>query len=71
MFYLRQGQAMLGRENAPLFLQSLLCAMVFPSGLVLSNARATYEAFANVHMDFTRTPKSGSTILKKAARNQK
>ncbi len=59
-FYLWQGQAMLGRQNEPKFLQSLVCAMVFPSGLVLSNARATYEAFANIHMDFTRTPKAGA-----------
>jgi hypothetical protein len=36
--------------------------MVFPSGLVLSNARATYEAFANTPMDFARTPKSGEVV---------
>jgi cellulose synthase/poly-beta-1,6-N-acetylglucosamine synthase-like glycosyltransferase len=59
LFYLSLGQKMLGRQNEPRFIQSLLMAMVFPSGLVLSNARATYEAFANTPMDFTRTPKSG------------
>jgi hypothetical protein len=37
-------------------------AMVFPSGLVLSNARATYEAFTNTQMDFARTPKAGEVM---------
>ena len=59
LFYLSLGQKMLGRQNEPRFIQSLLMAMVFPSGLVLSNARATYEAFTNTRMDFTRTPKAG------------
>ena len=59
LFYLYLGQAMLARHNAPRFVQSLLMAMVFPSGLVLSNARATYEAFTSSHMDFARTPKAG------------
>jgi cellulose synthase/poly-beta-1,6-N-acetylglucosamine synthase-like glycosyltransferase len=58
--YLCLGQAMLGRQAEPNFTGSLLMAMVFPSGLVLSNARATYEAFANTRMDFARTPKSGA-----------
>jgi cellulose synthase/poly-beta-1,6-N-acetylglucosamine synthase-like glycosyltransferase len=59
LFYLSLGQKMLGRQNEPRFIQSLLMAMVFPSGLVLSNARATYEAFTNARMDFARTPKAG------------
>lgn len=62
LFYLWQGQTMLGREREPYFLQSLLLAMVFPSGLVLSNARATYEAFAGTPMDFARTPKAGAAM---------
>jgi cellulose synthase/poly-beta-1,6-N-acetylglucosamine synthase-like glycosyltransferase len=62
LFYLSLGQAMLGRQSEPRFLQSLAMAMVFPSGLVLSNARATYEAFANTPMDFARTPKSGEVV---------
>ena len=57
IFYLCLGQAMLGRHNEPNFIASLVAAMVFPSGLVLSNARATYEAFAGTPMDFARTPK--------------
>jgi cellulose synthase/poly-beta-1,6-N-acetylglucosamine synthase-like glycosyltransferase len=57
--YLWLGQAMLGRQSTPHFLRSLLLAILFPSGLVLSNARATYEAFASREMVFNRTPKSG------------
>lgn len=63
LFYLWQGQQMLGRDREPYFLQSLLLAMIFPSGLVLSNARATYEAFAGTPMDFARTPKGGTVIV--------
>jgi hypothetical protein len=37
--------------------------MIFPSGLVLSNARATYEAIAGTPMDFARTPKAGAAIV--------
>lgn len=58
--YLYMGQAMLGREQAPYLARSLLLAIVFPSGLVLSNARATFEAFFNTGMDFVRTPKAGA-----------
>jgi len=60
VFFLWQGQAALGRRRQPYFFESLVLAMVFPSGLVLSNARATYEAFANTPMDFARTPKAGA-----------
>jgi cellulose synthase/poly-beta-1,6-N-acetylglucosamine synthase-like glycosyltransferase len=63
LFYLWQGQQMLGRDREPYFLQTLLLAMIFPSGLVLSNARATYEAFAGTPMDFARTPKAGAVII--------
>jgi cellulose synthase/poly-beta-1,6-N-acetylglucosamine synthase-like glycosyltransferase len=59
LFYLWLGQAMLNRHNEPRFVSSLLMAMVFPSGLVLSNARATYEAFTSTQMEFARTPKAG------------
>jgi cellulose synthase/poly-beta-1,6-N-acetylglucosamine synthase-like glycosyltransferase len=58
--YLWLGQAALGRQYEPLFLRSLLLAILFPSGLVLSNARATYEAFFNREMVFNRTPKAGA-----------
>jgi len=63
LFYLRLGQQMLGRDREPYFLASLLLAMIFPSGLVLSNARATYEAMAGKPMDFARTPKSGAVTV--------
>ena len=58
--YLWLGQAMLERERERDFLRSLLLAILFPSGLVLSNARATYEAFASREMVFNRTPKAGA-----------
>ncbi|MFL6689219.1 MAG: glycosyltransferase family 2 protein [Alphaproteobacteria bacterium] len=58
--YLALGQMMLDRHRAPNFLRSLLLAILFPSGLVLSNARATYEAFASREMVFNRTPKAGA-----------
>src|SRR5579872_6760186 len=54
--YLYCGQLMLGRANEPLLPQSLLLAIIFPSGLILSNARATFEAFAGGDMVFVRTP---------------
>jgi cellulose synthase/poly-beta-1,6-N-acetylglucosamine synthase-like glycosyltransferase len=58
--YLYLGQVMLGREQAPCLARSLLLAIVFPSGLVLANTRATFEAFSNARMDFVRTPKAGA-----------
>jgi cellulose synthase/poly-beta-1,6-N-acetylglucosamine synthase-like glycosyltransferase len=58
--YLWLAQAMLERQYEPNFLRSLLLAILFPSGLVISNARATYEAFAGREMVFVRTPKAGA-----------
>lgn len=58
--YLYTGQIMLGREEARYVARSLLLAIIFPSGLVLANTRATFEAFFNVQMDFVRTPKAGA-----------
>ena len=63
MFYLFLGQAMLGRERSTAILRSILLAMVFPSGLVLANARATFEAFFSTHMTFHRTLRAGETYL--------
>jgi ABC-type uncharacterized transport system permease subunit len=40
-------------------LPSLLLAVVFPSGLILANTRATFEAFFSSHMDFNRTTRVG------------
>jgi len=61
--YLYMGQVVLGREDAPRLGRSLLLALIFPSGLILSNTRATYEAFANTQMVFTRTPKAGAAYV--------
>ena len=57
--YLYCGQAMLGRGSEPLLPQSILLAIVFPSGLILSNARATLEALFRSQNVFVRTPRSG------------
>ncbi|MGH6878487.1 MAG: glycosyltransferase family 2 protein [Rhizomicrobium sp.] len=61
--YLYIGQLMLGRTNEPLLPQSLLLAVVFPSGLILANARATLEAFLTSDMVFVRTPRAGEFAI--------
>jgi cellulose synthase/poly-beta-1,6-N-acetylglucosamine synthase-like glycosyltransferase len=61
--YLWLGQKMLGRENAPRLFPSIILAMIFPTGLVLANARATYEAFSGADMNFVRTAKAGTVQL--------
>jgi hypothetical protein len=50
---------MLRRGQERLLVPSLLLAIVFPSGLILSNARATFEAFSSAEMEFVRTPRRG------------
>ena len=57
--YLYLGQRMLGRENLPCIARSIALAMVFPSGLILANTRATFEAFFSSHMHFHRTLRPG------------
>jgi hypothetical protein len=57
--YLACGQAMLGRAGGRHFLPTLLLAIVFPSGLILSNARATWEAFSGANIVFHRTQRAG------------
>jgi len=57
--YLWLGQKLLGRDRMIGLHRSLLLAMVFPSGLVLANARATYEAFFSRTMAFQRTLRPG------------
>jgi cellulose synthase/poly-beta-1,6-N-acetylglucosamine synthase-like glycosyltransferase len=61
--YLWLGQRMLGHERAVGLKRSIVLAIVFPTGLVLSNARATYEAFSGADMNFARTPKSGTAQI--------
>jgi len=61
--YLACGQAMLGRARVPYFYPSLVLAIVFPSGLILSNAWATYEAFSGTNIVFQRTQRTGETYV--------
>jgi hypothetical protein len=57
--YLYLGQRMLSRQHEEKLLPSLLLAVVFPSGLILANTRATLDAFFSSHMDFNRTTRVG------------
>jgi cellulose synthase/poly-beta-1,6-N-acetylglucosamine synthase-like glycosyltransferase len=57
--YLYLGQAMLGRERLPCIVRSIMLAVVFPSGLILANTRATAEAFFSSQMTFHRTLRPG------------
>lgn len=57
--YLYLGQVMLGRERLPCIVRSIALAVVFPSGLILANSRATLEAFLSSEMNFQRTLRSG------------
>ena len=57
--YLWLGQKLLGRDRMIGLHRSLLLAMVFPSGLVLANTRATFEAFFSTEMNFNRTLRAG------------
>jgi cellulose synthase/poly-beta-1,6-N-acetylglucosamine synthase-like glycosyltransferase len=61
--YLYLGQVILGREQAPCLARSLLLAIIFPSGLILANSRATFEAFAGSEMVFTRTLRAGERYV--------
>jgi cellulose synthase/poly-beta-1,6-N-acetylglucosamine synthase-like glycosyltransferase len=57
--YLWLGQRMLGQEHEKKLHRALVLAVVFPSGLILANTRATFEAFFSTRMDFTRTLRAG------------
>ena len=59
--YVWLGQKILGRDRMIGLHRSLLLSIVFPSGLVLSNAQATWNAFfANPNrMNFSRTLRAG------------
>jgi len=61
--YLYLGQVILGREDAPCLARSLLLGIVFPSGLILANSRATFEAFFGGDMVFTRTLRAGERYV--------
>ena len=45
----------------PRLYRALLLAVVFPSGLILANTRATFEAFFSTRMDFNRTLRAGES----------
>src|SRR6185312_5582640 len=51
--YLYLGQRMLDRQHEDKLLPSLLLAVVFPSGLILANTRATLDAFFSKRTDFS------------------
>jgi cellulose synthase/poly-beta-1,6-N-acetylglucosamine synthase-like glycosyltransferase len=57
--YLYLGQRILGRQHEKKLMPSLLLAVVFPSGLILANTRATFDAFFSSRMDFNRTTRVG------------
>ena len=57
--YLYLGQRILGRQREKKLMPSLLLAVVFPSGLILANTRATFDAFFSSRMDFNRTTRVG------------
>lgn len=57
--YVWLGQKLLGRERMIGLHRSLLLSVVFPSGLVLANTRATWDAFFSRHMNFQRTLRAG------------
>jgi cellulose synthase/poly-beta-1,6-N-acetylglucosamine synthase-like glycosyltransferase len=61
--YLYLGQVMLGRERLPCIARSIALAVVFPSGLILANSRATFEAFFSSQMNFQRTLRSGERYV--------
>ena len=61
--YLWLGQKILGRDRMIGLHRSLLLAMVFPSGLVLANTRATWEAFFSTEMNFSRTLRAGERYV--------
>jgi cellulose synthase/poly-beta-1,6-N-acetylglucosamine synthase-like glycosyltransferase len=61
--YLYTGQKLLGRADQPYLPLSLLYAIILPSGLILANTRATFEAMFGREMDFTPTPKAGAVVI--------
>ncbi len=61
--YLYLGQLMLGRERLPCIARSIALAVMFPSGLILANTRATYEAFFSTVMTFHRTLRPGERYV--------
>ena len=61
--YLWLGQKFLGRDRVIGLHRSLLLGIIFPSGLVLANTRATWEAFFSNQMVFQRTLRAGERYV--------
>ena len=57
--YLWLGQRMLCQEHEKKLYRALVLAVVFPSGLILANTRATFEAFSAPAWISTRTLRAG------------
>ena len=66
--YLWLGQRMLGQEHDKKLYRALVLAVVFPSGLILANTRATFEAFFSTRMDFTPHPARRRNPCRRLAR---
>lgn len=60
--YVWLGQKLQGRERMIGLHRSLILCVVFPSGLILSNTKATWAAFTSSNMDFNRTLRAGERI---------
>lgn len=61
--YLWLGQKLLGRERMIGLHRSILLGIIFPSGLVLANTRATWDAFFSDQHHFTRTLRAGERYV--------
>jgi hypothetical protein len=57
--YVWLGQKLLNRDRMVGLHRALLLSVVFPSGLILANTRATFDAFFSRQMNFQRTLRAG------------
>ncbi len=57
--YVWLGQKLLGRDRMIGLHRALLLSVVFPSGLILANTHATWNAFFSRRMNFQRTLRAG------------
>jgi len=61
--YVWLGQKLLGRDRMIGLHRGLLLSVVFPSGLILANTRATWDAFFSRQMHFQRTLRAGERYV--------
>ena len=66
--YLWLGQRMLGQEHEKRLYRALVLAVVFPSGLILANTRATFEAFFSTPHGFHPHPAGRRNPCRRLAR---